>query len=518
MGSTRTSGILLHPTSLPGRYGIGDIGPEAHRFLEFLVAAGQRLWQVLPLGPTGYGDSPYQSFSSFAGNPLLISPDWLVQEGLLTERDLVDLPPFPDHRVDFGPVIRFKAALLAGSFGRFKSKGASPATARFEAFCHDNRSWLDDFALFMALKEAHDGAVWNTWEPEIARRRPQALTRWRRRLADDIQRHKYLQYLFSEQWAALKRAANGLGVRLIGDIPIFVAHDSADVWAHPEFFQLDEQGFPRAVAGVPPDYFSPTGQLWGNPLYRWDVLRDTGYTWWIERVRATLAAVDLVRLDHFRGFEAYWEVPAGETTATNGRWVKGPGDGIFHALRAALGREQLPIIAEDLGVITPEVIALREQFGLPGMQILQFAFSQGVARMDVPYMYQRNCVVYVGTHDNDTALGWFHNSSSPADRAQALRYMGVERNGGHEFNWDMIRLAQSTVADTAMVPLQDLLGLGSEARMNYPSRPTGNWGWRCVRSALTPELSRRLAELTQLYGRSRGSIPPLRMPDSTAGG
>lgn len=496
--SPRASGILLHPTSLPGRYGIGDIGPEAHRWLDFLAVGRQQLWQVLPLGPTGYGDSPYQSFSSFAGNPLLVSPERLLEAGLLTAEDLPVVPSFPDHRVDFGPVIQFKADLLRRSFERLRSTANAALVTRFEAFCDTERDWLDDFALFMALKEAHAGAVWNTWEPDIAFRRPEALAAWRRRLSDHIEHYRYVQFLFFEQWTALKQAANTRGVRLIGDVPIFVAHDSADVWAHPEYFHLDDQGYPAAVAGVPPDYFSPTGQLWGNPLYRWDVLRATGYRWWIERLRATLRTVDLVRLDHFRGFAAYWEVPAGETTATHGRWVQGPGADLFHTMQAALGGEQLPLIAEDLGVITPDVVALRTQFGLPGMQILQFAFSTGIARMDAPYRYDRHSVVYVGTHDNDTALGWLHTSSAPDERQLALRYLGSD---GHEFNWAMIRLALGSVCDTAIIPLQDLLGLGSDARMNYPSRPTGNWGWRCLPGALTPVLSDRLADLTEVYGR-----------------
>jgi len=495
----RLSGVLLHPTSLPGRYGIGDLGPEAYRWLDFLVAGRQRLWQVLPLGPTGYADSPYQSFSSFAGNTLLISPDRLLEAGLLTARDLAAVPSFPDHQVDFGSVIQFKAALLRRSFDRFRSSADAALISRFEAFCESERAWLDDYALFMALKEVHAGAVWNTWDAAIAFRRPEAIAEWCRRLRDRVDYFRYVQFLFFEQWAALKQAANAQGVYLIGDVPIFVAHDSADVWAHPDYFQLDDKGNPTAVAGVPPDYFSPTGQLWGNPLYRWDVLRSSGYGWWIERLRATLRTVDLVRLDHFRGFEAYWEVPAGETTATRGRWVKGPGAEVFEALRDALGSDPLPLIAEDLGVITPEVVALREQFNLPGMQILQFAFSTGIARMDPPYRYEPHSVVYVGTHDNDTALGWFHNSSMPDEREMARRYLGTS---GEEFNWDMIRLALSSVCDTAIVPLQDLLGLGSEARMNYPSRPTGNWGWRCLPGVLTAALSDRLADLTDVYGRA----------------
>jgi len=455
------------------------------------------LWQMLPLGPTGYGDSPYQSFSSFAGNPLLISFDVLVEEGLLSAEDVAQVPAFPADAVDFGPVIQYKTGLLSRSFERFKSGQAPHHRDEFEAFCQANRGWLDDFAAFMAVKEAHGGAVWTTWEPDIAHHKAAAILDWSHRLADGVQRHKYGQYLFFGQWAELKRAANARGIKLIGDIPIFVAHDSADVWAHPEFFYLDEGGRPSVIAGVPPDYFSRTGQLWGNPLYRWDVLKETGYSWWLERVKATLRTVDLVRLDHFRGFEAYWEVPGSAVTAANGRWVKGPGADLFHALQGALG-EQLPIIAEDLGVITPEVVALRDQLNLPGMQILQFAFGGGVARMEAPYRYRRHSVVYTGTHDNDTALGWLRNSSQPDERELALKYMNTD---GREFNWDMIRLALSSVPNTAIVPLQDVLGLGSEARMNYPSRASGNWRWRYLPGALTDGYARRLGELTELYGR-----------------
>jgi 4-alpha-glucanotransferase len=501
MQSARSSGILLHPTSLPGRFGCGDLGPAAYHFLGFLVESRQRLWQVLPLGPTGYGDSPYQSFSSFAGNPLLISPEQLAEQGLLSPSDLHDAPAFPAHQVDYGAVIPFKMALLTRSFERFKA-GAQPALCEeFEAFCDANRAWLDDFALFMALKEVHGGAVWNTWAPDIAARRPEAIEGWRQRLSDAYERHRYLQHQFFKQWMTLKQVANQRGVRLIGDVPIFVAHDSADVWTHPELFQLDGGGRPTVVAGVPPDYFSATGQLWGNPIYRWDVLRDSGYGWWIERLSATLKMVDIVRLDHFRGFQACWEVPAGEETAINGRWVEGPGADLFHALRSAFSVHRLPIIAEDLGVITPDVVALREQFELPGMRVLQFAFGGGVvSQMDAPYQYPRNCVVYTGTHDNDTSLGWFRRSSLPEERALAVRYMGTD---GREFNWEFIRLAMSSVADTAVVPLQDILGLDSEARMNYPGRGMGNWTWRYVPDMLTGEVSQRLAEMTELYGRSR---------------
>jgi 4-alpha-glucanotransferase len=499
MSFPRSSGILLHPTSLPGRFGCGDLGAEAYRCVDFLVESQQRWWQVLPLGPTGYGDSPYQSFSTFAGNPLLISLDRLAEEGWLSPSDLETAPAFPEGRVDYGPVIQFRMACLKRSFETFKAGGQSDLHDEFETFRQENSGWLDDFALFMALKEAHGGTVWNTWEPDIAGRKPEAMARWTQVLADCIQRHQYFQYQFFKQWSALKQTANEQGIGFIGDIPIFVAHDSADVWAHPELFYLDAEGSPTLVAGVPPDYFSQTGQLWGNPLYRWDVIKETGYAWWIDRVRATLTAVDVVRLDHFRGFEAYWEVPATEKTAILGRWVKGPGADLFHALRFAFGIHHLPIIAEDLGVITPEVVALRDQFELPGMKILQFAFGGGVAKMEAPHRYPRNCVVYTGTHDNDTSLGWFRNSSAPEERELALRYLGTD---GREFNWDFIRLAYSSVADMAIIPLQDVLGLDSEARMNYPSRASGNWSWRYLPGALTAQIEERLADMTEIYGRA----------------
>lgn len=500
MPSTRQSGILLHPTSLPGRFGCGDLGPGAYRFLDFLSAARQQVWQVLPLGPTGYGDSPYQSLSSFAGNPLLISPDRLLDEGLLEPDDLSDAPVFPDDRVDFGAVIPFRMRVLHRSYERFTAHPPIDLADEFATFCRAQAAWLDDFALFMALKEAHGGVGWLDWAPEAALRQPDGMAAWRNRLAQPIARHRYYQFLFFRQWQALHQAAHRRGIRLIGDAPIFVAHDSTDVWAHREMFRLDDHGQPTVVAGVPPDYFSATGQLWGNPIYDWDRLRDTGYGWWIQRVRATLALVDVLRLDHFRGFAAYWEVPAGAETAIDGRWVTGPGADLFHALRFAFGVHHLPIIAEDLGVITPDVVALREEFELPGMKVLQFAFGGGdIAQMEPPYDYARRCVVYTGTHDNDTALGWYRHSGDPAERALALAYMGSD---GREFNWDFIRLAMASVADTAIVPLQDVLGLDSEARMNFPGRGHGNWAWRYHPAALSDATGLRLAEMTTLFGRT----------------
>ncbi len=491
----RSSGILLHPTSLPSPWGIGDLGPSAYRWVDWLVEAGQSLWQILPLGPTGYGDSPYQCFSAFAGNPLLVSLDEMVQDGLLERQEIPTAPPFADDTVDYGAVIQFKLPVLRRSFERVR-QGSIPKHARdFEEFCAAEADWLDDYALFMAIKDQYGGASWDTWDHDIATRQPAALERWHARLADQVTIHKYLQYLFFSQWRQLKTYAHERGVRIIGDAPIFVAYDSADVWAHPEFFYLDEDGHPTVVAGVPPDYFSETGQLWGNPLYRWDRMAETNYAWWIARLRATLELVDIVRLDHFRGFEAYWEVPADETTAVNGRWVQGPGEALFETLERALG--ELPIIAEDLGVITPPVEALRDRFNFPGMKVLQFAFASDADDPYLPHNYIRNCVVYTGTHDNDTTLGWF-NTRDEAEREAVLCYLNRD---GRDIGWDLIRLAMASVADVAVVPLQDVLRLGSEARQNTPGRLGGNWAWRLRAEALTPELARALREMTAMYGR-----------------
>jgi len=491
----RTAGLLLHPTSLPGPYGIGDLGPEAHAFVRFLAATGQSLWQVLPLGPTGYGDSPYQLFSAFAGNPLLISLEQLYQDGLLANDDLAGAS-FPVDHVDFGPVIEWKNALLERAWQRFR-QGAAPALREpFEHYHRVNRRWLDDYALFMALKEAHGGAMWNRWDRELAAREPAALSRARRRLRSAIGSHRFRQFLFDRQWSVLRAAAHAAGIRILGDVPIYVAYDSADVWARPELFQLGLDLEPTAVAGVPPDYFSETGQLWGNPLYRWDVMVAKHFTWWVERFRETLARVDLVRLDHFRGLEAYWEVPAGEPTAQRGRWLEAPGEQLLATLRRRLGG--LPIVAEDLGVITPEVIALRDRFALPGMKILQFAFTGGGWSTALPHEFPRHCVVYTGTHDNDTARGWFERSGTPEERAFALRYLGTD---GRHFAWDLCRLAHASVAETAILPVQDVLDLGTEARMNLPARPSGNWRWRLRPGQLDRAAGERLADWTHVYGR-----------------
>jgi len=507
MNFPRASGILLHPTSLPGRFGIGDLGKEAYQFVDFLASTRQRLWQILPLGPTGYGNSPYQCLSVFAGNPLLISLERLVEDKFLDPADIENVPSFPEDRVDYGSVIEFKLPLLRKSFEYFLKKATPSEREKFEVFCQQNASWLETYSLFMALKESHGLAAWNTWEENIRRRQPKSLQHWSKKMDIEICHHKYQQYQFFKQWSELKSYSNEHGIRFIGDMPIFVALDSAEVWSQPEVFYLDSGGRPTVVAGVPPDYFSKTGQLWGNPLYRWDVMARDGYVWWIERFRATHALVDVIRLDHFRGFEKYWEVPGTDITAMNGRWVAGPGIELFEAVQKILGT--LPIIAEDLGVITPEVDALRDQLGFPGMRVLQFAFGSDLKADDYkPHNYERNCVVYTGTHDNNTTVGWFKDMAiedttqskeeKKKERQTALNYLGTD---GHEINWDFIRLALMSVADTAIIPMQDVLGLGSKSRMNCPGRAEGNWCWRFVPDILTEEIKNRLKELTALYGR-----------------
>ncbi|MDT5062593.1 MAG: 4-alpha-glucanotransferase [Acidobacteriota bacterium] len=510
MSFPRSSGILLHPTSLPGKFGIGDLGDEAYRFVDFLAASNQTLWQVLPLGPTGYGDSPYQCFSAFAGNTLLISPERLVSEGLLNAEDLGSAPALPEEKVDFGNVIKFKSALLREAFERFKQRAEASLRSSFEQFSHQASSWLDDYALYRALKDAQGGKAWNEWEPGLARRDPAALSRSREELREQIDAQKFYQFLFFKQWAALKAYCHEHNVKLVGDIPIFVARDSADVWMNPDEFKLDHAGNPLVVAGVPPDYFSATGQLWGNPIYNWERMLADGFRWWIERVRATLRIFDIVRIDHFRGFAASWEIPGGDKTAERGRWVNVPGRELFTAIRQALG--DLPIIAEDLGVITPDVEALRDDFGLPGMRILQFAFGGDTKNLDLPHNYIRNSVVYTGTHDNDTTVGWFTSvagAGSTRDKEQIERErnfcLNYLNSDGREIHWDFIRALVASVADTAIIPLQDLLGLGNDARMNLPNSTMGNWAWRYKAGALTDEVRGRLKRLTQVYGRENKS-------------
>lgn len=492
----RAGGILVHPTSFPGPYGMGDLGQAAYRFVDFLAEAGIALWQVLPLGPTGYGDSPYASFSAFAGNALLISPALLLDDGWLDAEDLAAVPSFPEERVDYGPVIEWKRSLLLRAYERFKTRATDADRDAFWSYSATNASWLDDFARFMAIKEAHGGVAWNEWEPTIARHESHAVWEWEQRLKDEVNAQRFLQWQFARQWSRLKTYANDRNIRVIGDVPIFVAFDSADVWARPDLFYLDEERRPTVVSGVPPDYFSETGQLWGNPIYRWDRMRASGYEWWVERFRQTFSQLDLARIDHFRGFEAYWEVPYGEPTAVHGRWVLGPGLELFEAVRQRLG--SLAIIAEDLGVITPEVEALREALGFPGMRILQFAFSTDADDPFLPHNYPHNTVVYTGSHDNDTTLGWYVTASEEEKR-NARRYLDLSDDS--QFVWALIRLAFASVADQALVPLQDVLNLGTEARMNYPGRPAGNWTWRYQAEALRPQLAAQLRELVTVYGR-----------------
>lgn len=506
----RESGILLHPTSLPGPYGMGDLGPEAYRFADALVEMGQHLWQILPHGVTGYGDSPYQSFSTFAGNPLWISFDLLIQDGLLMPAHLANFPKLPDDHVDYGAVIPARREILASVCRTFDRRASTEHKHAFHEFCDNNATWLEDFALFMALKEAHNLEPWTTWEPELVRREPEALKHARQKHRTAIRNAKIQQYLFDHQWKHLRAYCRQRNIRIVGDIPIFVAHDSADAWANPELFYLRADGKPEIVAGVPPDYFSATGQLWGNPLYRWNVHRDTGYAWWIARMKKIFEMVDIVRIDHFRGFEAYWEIPGDATTAINGRWVKGPEGDLFFHLNQALG--EVPVIAEDLGIITPPVEHLRDSFNFPGMRVLQFAFgNDDKADAYRPESYPRNCVVYTGTHDNDTTWGWFHSQAGVGstrsqedidkERRAILEYL---HSDGHEIHWDLIGLALRSNANTAVVPLQDLLGLGSEARMNTPGTSSGNWRWRFSWNQLTPEIRRRMHDIAQHAGRIHG--------------
>jgi 4-alpha-glucanotransferase len=507
MSFPRSSGVLLHPTSLPARFGIGDLGHSALAFVHLLAEAGQRVWQVLPLGPTGYGDSPYQCLSALAGNPLLISLDRLIEERLLTESDIGD-EVFSDGDVDFPAVLAHRQALWPRVLSRFDAAASAGMRDRFDRFCSAHAAWLDDFALFMAVKAAHSDRSWTTWDADIAQRDPAAVERWAGRCHRDIRMHKLTQFLFFEQWERVRDACRARSIAIMGDLPIFVAHDSADVWAHRELFRLDADGHPAVVAGVPPDYFSASGQLWGNPHYRWDVLAHTGYAWWIERFRALLALVDRIRIDHFRGFAASWEIPGNATSARDGSWVTGPGAALFEAVRTALGTKDLPFVAENLGVITPDVDTLRQQFDLPGMAILQFAFGRDPQAPDFkPHNYPRNRVVYTGTHDNDTIMGWWrggvgHSTRSELEleqeRESARRYLGLD---GRDVHWEFIRAALASVANTAIVPAQDWLGLGSDARMNRPGTLSGNWRWRLRPGQLTVDIAHRLAVLTATYDR-----------------
>ena len=502
----RSSGVLLHPTSLPGRHGIGDLGDSAYRFADFLHNSGQRLWQVLPLGPTGYGDSPYACYSAFAGNTLLISFERLIKQGLLVENDLSGFDDLSDKAVDFARVHLNSNKLLALAFERFKDASDGAMISAFEKFLHSEADWLNDYALFRALKDAHNGTLWNEWESALVSREPALIAAVHQQLRNEIEAQQFYQFLFFSQWYELKSYCNQRGIRIIGDIPIFVALDSSDVWTNPEQFKLDKDLRPTVVAGVPPDYFSDTGQFWGNPIYNWERMQVDGFDWWVKRVRAAFQMFDIVRVDHFRGFAAAWEIPAEDKTAQRGRWVEVPGRELFEAIRSRLG--ELPIIAEDLGVITPDVEKLRDDLGFPGMHVLQFAFGSDATNSDLPHNYSRNLVVYTGTHDNDTTVGWFTSregkgSTRAADeinreREFCLQYLNSD---GLEINWDFIRTALASVADVAIVPVQDLLGLGNEARMNLPNSTSGNWAWRFDEDALTEEIGTRLRDLTRIYGR-----------------
>jgi len=502
----RTSGILLHPTSFPGQFGIGELGPAAYEFVDFLQYAGQKLWQVLPLNPTGYGDSPYQTFSAFAGNPLLISFDDLLQRGVLHRGDIAGAPRSQEDQVDFGAVIPYKQKVLATAAKNFFASATAQQRGEFERFCTENAHWLTDYALFMTAKIQQGGAMWTEWPMAQRMHRSIAWQEWCDRMHNQITAHRYAEFEFFRQWERLRRYANERGIRIMGDMPMYVALDSSDVWAHPERFCLDEEGHPTKVAGVPPDYFSATGQLWGNPIYRWDMMKRDGYAWWVARFTAALKRFDVLRLDHFRGYEAYWEIPAGETTAVNGQWVPGPGAELFEVLQKKLG--ELPVIAENLGVITPEVEAIRTRFGFPGMALLQFAFGndpQGPSFR--PHNYVRELVAYTGGHDNDTAVGWWTSTGGDSTRTEedikkehdfARAYLGL---CDQPINWAMIRAVEASIANTVIIPLQDVLGLGSEARMNLPGSTSGCWGWRYRAGALTDEMARRLRTMVEVYDR-----------------
>lgn len=495
--SARFCGILVHPTSFPSPYGIGDLGLGAYHFIDFLKAAGQTLWQCLPLGPTGFGDSPYQSFSSFAGQPLLISPEGLLELDLLTPADTADNPGWDDTQIDYGPAIEYKTALLRTAYDNFKACADKSLLKAYAQFCKESADWLDDYALFMALKNYHGGRSWLEWEAAYRFIQPKTRSRMELKLAEDIGYYKFTQFIFFKQWRALKAYANKNGISIIGDIPIFVSPDSADVWADKKLFQLDSKGFPTCVAGVPPDYFSETGQLWGNPLYDWPEHAKDNYAWWTRRIKHQLTMTDYLRIDHFRGFEAYWSVPYGEKTAINGKWIKGPQDALFKAVSQTLG-DNLPIFAEDLGIITPEVEALRDSLGFPGMKVLQFGFENVEDNAFLPHQFHKNCICYTGTHDNDTTRGWFEHTSD-ASRDKVRRYLNCD---GSIVTWDFIRAAISSVAKYAVFPLQDLLGLDSSARMNTPGTGMGNWTWRYTEDMLNLPLALRLKDVTELFGRT----------------
>lgn len=491
MLTTRASGILLHPTSLPGQFGSGDFGPDAYRFIDWLQSAGQSYWQMLPLGEIGPGNSPYMSNSAFAGNILLIDLFELASQGWLSEEDLIPHPDFQPDRINFSALYPFRIEKLHRAANSFFSDAQNSEHLAYSEFCDSERGWLDDYALFMTLNEHHNGSDWSSWPVELAKRNPQALQDETERCAKEIGFWKFCQWCFARQWSLLRQYASERGIRIIGDVPIFVAYQSADVWSHQELFELDEEGRPLVVAGVPPDYFSDTGQLWGNPLYRWNNHEMTGYAWWISRMQHALKLFDLVRIDHFRGFVSYWEVPADALTAIDGKWMPGPGSKLFEAFKGSLG-DDLPIIAEDLGVITSDVVELRDQYQLPGMRILQFAFGGDESHYFLPHNYIPNSVSYTGTHDNDTSIGWW-NTLHPEEKVFAQTYL---KSGDYDINWNMISAVSSSESNIVIFPMQDVLGLGSEHRMNYPGQQGGSWEWRFSWDQLEPGFTEKLAKIT----------------------
>lgn len=495
MLSQRSSGILLHPTSLPSRGGIGDLGPAAYEYVEWLASAKQTLWQVLPLGPVGHGNSPYSCTSAFAANVLMISLERLAERGLI-DRERLGALPDGDAPVDFDSVRRHKLPLLLEAARSFLRSASSAARERYDHFCRDNHWWLEDYVLFSALRERYGNQPWNSWPREIVRRHPEAMAKLHAELRDQLEEERFLQFAFFEQWTALRSYCHERGIRVIGDVAIFVSYDCADVWTHPEIFRLKDDLSPEVVAGVPPDAYSETGQRWGNPLYDWDALRSRGYSWWIKRMRWAIETCDIVRLDHFRGFEACWEIPADELTAIHGRWEEGPNTSLFKALKSALG--DLPFIAEDLGYITREVTELRKKLGIPGMKVLQFGFGDRGAHKYLPHRFQPDSVVYTGTHDNDTTVGWWNSSATEEEKAAVSSYLAIGDEGVH---WAFVQAALTSVANLAVIPVQDVLGLGSEARMNVPSQSVGSWSWRLHSGALTAPLAEKLAALVEVTDR-----------------
>jgi 4-alpha-glucanotransferase len=495
MLSQRSSGVLMHPTSLPSRGGIGDFGPAAYRFVDWLAAAKQTLWQILPMGPVGYGNSPYSCTSAFAGNVLMISLERLVERGLI-DRAKVDALPNGERAVDFATVREHKMPLLREAARTFLKSAGELGRGRYERFCRDTEWWLEDYVLYSVFREHFESKPWSEWPHEVVHRDPGAVAKLRSELKQQIDEERFLQFAFFEQWKALRAYCADRGIRVIGDVAIFVSYDSADVWTHPDIFRLKDDLSPEVVAGVPPDAFSETGQRWGNPLYDWAALKERGYDWWINRMRWGIETCDILRLDHFRGFEAYWEIPADEPTAVNGHWVKGPNAELFVALRNALGK--LPFIAEDLGYITREVHELRKRLDIPGMKVLQFGFGDRGAHMYLPHRYAPDSVVYTGTHDNDTTLGWWNSSATEEEKQLAKLYLGICDGC---VAWAFVRAALTSVAVLAIVPVQDILGIGSEARMNVPSQTEGNWSWRLCAAALTPELAQKLAMLVECTDR-----------------